>query len=155
MVSEDIEIWLRLNADDALSEMHDFSNKVDEIGSRWQRVKLTIQNESRKVLYSLQGVISLVRNVFELFGWSLGPVGEALLGIVSSVISSVIAMQYAYAAGGPFGWAMIALSAAALYASITAQVKAMQGMEDAKGEIGKVNAVIGSIQNIFSVRRWG
>ena len=155
MSENDIEIWFHLNADEPLAEMQDFSNKVDEIGSRWQRVKMTIQTETRKVLYSLQGVVSLVRNVFELFGWSLGPVGEALLTVVGSVISSVIAIQYAYAAGGPIGWAMITVSAIALEFSIMAQIKAAMGMEEAKRDIMKVNAVIGSLQNIFNVRRWG
>jgi len=149
MVS-DISVNIIVETDTALAEIADFSQKVDEIGSRWQRVKLKIKSESRKLIYSLQGLVNLARNIFSSFGMSLDPMGEALLGVISAVIASAISMQFAYAAGGPVGWAMMALSALALTVAIGQQVNAARGIDEAKQAASESLAVLTSLQSIFT-----
>jgi len=148
-VSERVTVYLDMEADEALAELADFSRKVDEVGSKWQRAKQIIRSESRQVMQSLLGLVHLAKNIIEALGYSIGPVGEALLAIITSVIQSAIAMQFAYAAGGPIGWAMMAVAAAALGVAIGAQIRAAQGVAEAKESAAKTQAVLNSLTSIL------
>ena len=145
----DISLGIVVETDEALAELTAFSNMVDSLGTKWQRIKKTVKQEARKLLYSLQSFINLARNIFNSFGMSLDPMGEALLNIIGSVIASAIAMQYAYAAGGPVGWAMMAISALALTVAIGQQVNAARGIDEAKQAAADSLAIISSLQSVL------
>jgi len=149
MVSDRVDIIVGVETDEALAELADFSHKVDEVGSKWQRAKQIIRTESRQVMQSLLGLVNLAKNIIEAFGYTIGPVGEALLAIITSVIQSAIAMQFAYAAGGPIGWAMMAVAAAALGVAIGAQIRAAQGVAEAKESAARTQAILGNLTSIL------
>jgi len=147
--SDRVTVYVDVETDESLAELADFSRKVDDVGSKWQRVKMVIRSESRQVMQSLLGLVNLAKDIIEAFGYSIGPVGEALLAIITSVIQGAIAMQFAYAAGGPVGWAMMAISAAALGVAIGASIRAAQGVAEAKESAAKTQAILGSLTSIL------
>lgn len=153
-MSEHITVSLDIEVNEALEELQDFSNKVDELGTRWQRVKRTVQQESRHLMYSMAGLIRLVQAVFAQVGISFGPVGDAIMRIVNVIISSAIAMQYAYVAGGPVGWAMIGIAAAALGLALRAELQASIGLADAKNDMKNVNTALSSLTSILGPWRF-
>jgi len=148
-VSNEVNIIVKVDTLDAQGEIADFQNQIDKLATRWQRIKNTIKTESSRLMYSLMGIINLAKHVMEAFGVSIGPIGDALLAIISSVIQSAIAMQYAYAAGGPVGWAMMAISAAALGVAIGAQIRAAQGVDEAKANAAKTQAILSDLGSIL------
>ena len=149
MSSERITVYMDVETDESMAELADFSRKVDEIGSKWQRTKMVIVRESRNILQSIAGLVNLAKHVLSALGMSIGPAGDALLAIISSVISSAIAMQYAYAAGGPVGWAMMAVSAAALGIAVATQIATAQGIETAKAQASQAQAILGDLTSIL------
>jgi hypothetical protein len=153
-VSDRVTIIVDVETDESLAELAAFSQKVDELGSKWQRVKTTIRAESRNLLYSLSAFISLAQNIMNQYGIALGAAGDALLNIIGSVISSAIAMQYAYAAGGPIGWAMMAVSSLALWAAIDAQMSAAAGRKEAQDSMNQTRTIMNNIHSMLTAWRY-
>jgi len=155
MVSDDrVTIAIEIQTEVAFAEITDFEKEVDKVASKWQRVKRAIQNESTKVLYSLQGMINLAKTILNKFGVSLGAMGDALVNMVGAIITSVIALQYAYAASGPVGWVMMGVTIVALSFALDAQIKAAFGMEEAKRLSDDAVSILSSIQSTLTPWRY-
>jgi len=150
-VSEDIGIWLHyLGLPEMRSEMDDMEAKANEVGSLWQRVKLTVREESRSVMRSVMGVFNLAKNILSAFGVSMGPMGDAVVTMIGSVIAGAMSMQAAYVAGGPAGWLMLGIAAISLGVAIGAQLRAMEGVATAKESAAKAQAIFNSLESIIA-----
>jgi len=153
MVSDEVEILVTVLTEEGLRELDDFGNEIEKKATLWQRTKLKILNESREVMRSIMGLLHSTRAIFAAIGLSLGPLGDAMLEMITAIVNGAIAMQFAYAAGGPIGWAMMALSAAALAAALYAQVQAVNGIEAARRAGQQASSIMSNLSSIFSP--WG
>jgi len=150
-VSDEVNVIIKATIDkQSTQELVDFENEVTRVGSLWQRVKLKIRKESANIGRSIIGLLGFAQLAFDSVGQSIGPLGDALLSILDTVISGVIAMQYAYTAGGPTGWAMLAISMVALGVAINAKTQAIAGTNMAKQQAQESSRAIRSITSIIS-----
>lgn len=150
MVSEHVNIILKIDKSEAEVELQDFENEINKKASLWQRVKTRMMSESRLMMQSLIATVNTARAILTSLNISLGPLGDAMLQMGMAIINTVIAMQYAYAAGGPVGWAMIGLSAAALAAALYAQVQAADGVEEARRAGQRAETIMSNVSSILS-----
>jgi hypothetical protein len=149
-VSEDVNVLINVDLSEAEIELIEFENEINKKASLWQRVKTQMMTESRLMMRSLIATVNTARAILSALNISLGPVGDAMLQMGMAIINSVIAMQYAYAAGGPIGWAMIGLSVAALAAALSAQVQAANGVEEARRAGQRAETIMSNISAILS-----
>lgn len=154
MSETNMMVLLGLETSQYERDLIDFRNKVDEVASRWQRVKLTVANESRNLMQSMYYFVNLARSIISNFGVSLGTMGDALLNMIASTIQGVLAMQYAYAAGGPVGWAMMGVAGVALMFALHAEAYATLSIDTMKNELRGAQAAMNNISGILGAWRF-
>ena len=154
MVSSDrVTVYLDVETDDSLAELADFSRKVDEVGSKWQKIKQTVVSEARNILMSLNSLISLVKNILQAAGMSLGAIGDTLLTIIQQVVataSSIVVVYTALGLANPLFWISASIAAVGLGIAIGAEIRAAQGVEEAKKAASAANQILGNIQGMMS-----
>jgi hypothetical protein len=149
MVSEDVNIILKVDTEQPRTEIEDLENEVDKVASIWQRVKLTVRREALNIGRSIAALVRSAQTILRAIGVSLGDMGDAILNIVEGVISSVIAMRYAYIAGGPVGWSYIVLTYYAMVMAAGAQVSAARGVKEAKQRADASAAALRSLTSVI------
>lgn len=91
------------------------AKKADAVVSKWRIQRQELEREIRGTLNSISQVIGLVRQAISTFGLTLNPWFQSLFAMVSSTISTLLAIGLAFASNPVTGaWAPIIFGAAAL-----------------------------------------
>lgn len=115
---------------------------IDRQGEEWRAKRQQILLEMHSMNLAIGLIVQTVRQVVRATGQTLDPIQSALLSMVSSTSSLIIATATAMAAGslGILAGAALALAAFAYGFQIAQTIKIQADMEKFKGDFAEANA---------------
>ena len=149
-MSDDVNVIVHVDTDQPMRELADFENEINKKATLWQRVKRTIMTESRQVLQSVLAGVRSIQGILRALNISVGPIGDVIIQLGVAVLNYLIAVQYAYTASGPIGWALLGLSFGALVASAYAIGQSVDAVGEARRAARDAEAVMNNVSAILS-----
>jgi uncharacterized membrane protein len=145
-------IWIGLKKDELMAEAADVRQHIDALATDWQRIKLKIMSEGRNILMAIGGLIITAQGVMQAMGVSLGAVGDLVLQMVSTIVTSVTGMVLTYSSMGPVGLPFIAIAIVALEFAIANQIRSYNDVQAGKEQIQGIQRALGGLQT--TLRPW-
>lgn len=155
-MSDRVTVYLDIETENGLAELQDFSNKVDELGRKWQKVKMLIRTEGTKILHSITSIISLFKQVLKAANISIGHVGDAILMAVEALVSTLLVVYTSYSAlsmTNPIFLISAGIAFSSLLIAMDSSIKTAAGVEDSKRMANEAMGMMSSLRGIFTP--WG
>lgn len=142
MVSREVEVRIIMDDSDPVAKLAKNQGGIDRQEAEWSAARQKILLEMHSMNLAIGLIVQTVRQVVRATGQTLDPIQSALLSMVTSTSSLIIATATAMAAGslGILAGAALALAAFAYGFQIAQTVKIQADMEKFKGDFAEANA---------------
>lgn len=132
MSTEEYGVDIIVNEADVMEKGSVLHGIIDEVTTRWAKVKRTLIAEGTALLRSAQALIYVWRSVTKVMGITLDPMQEILLSYIATTVTTLISIStalHATGAGAPYAAYLMIV---ALAFNTIATAAALQGMAEAK-----------------------
>ena len=156
MVSDPLLIFLNIDINEAERELSLFEKMVDKLASGWEKVKRTITKETSKVIASIGALMRFAERAMKTAGMSIGKVGEAILHMVDSLVTTIFSVYVSYQSLGatnPIFLISAGLAFSALAYALHAEALATTGLQEAQSAAREASQLVSSFGSIFTP--WG
>jgi hypothetical protein len=149
-VSKDVIIPLTIDDSDMNAKVAAQQSAIDTQAEDWRRKRNEILLQMHSINLGIGLMVQTVRMAVRATGQTLDPIQSALLSMVSSTSSLIIATATAMAAGslGLLAGAALALAAFAWGFQLAQTAKIQADMEKFKGDFAAANARLARIEGV-------
>lgn len=146
MVSETFAA-LGIDSNAAKAELADLEQRTNRWATKWKQLKSKVAKEASTIMGSITALIGVVRAVATAMGVLMSPAEEALLTMISTAATSMVAIAAAFTSTGIGTVAGAIFAAAAMGIAIGTYAIAVSDMGYAKQQsmeaIGVANSLTG------------
>jgi hypothetical protein len=116
----------------------DCQKQIDGAEEERQKTEFNVRHAMTRSIRVLSGVIGITMSAFNMVGGSLGPMGNAIMGMVTSTISALQAVTIAMASN-PITAAIAGITATfSIYLSTQTLIEVSRGIDRSKDEMSRV-----------------
>lgn len=133
----------------------DCEKQLDQVETERQKTEQATSGSLRHMARGIFGIISITQSIFDMIGVSLDPMGQAIIGMVTSTISALQAIAVSMVSNpvtAPF--AAITAGAAIVLGAYTLGTTIM-GVNRSKDEIKKAQAMLRLLHSGMALTRTG
>lgn len=154
MSREEVVIGIRLDLSTANNDIEELQRKNDEVTAAAVKARREVERTVRAAGSMLRSLMSVGKAYLQLFGVSIGAMGNALTAIIENIIAvaiAYVALETAVTAGTVgINTAILALAVASLEISIIQAIAVAQGNERAQQQLQNLDAAIGATSGFIS-----
>ena len=138
----DVSISFLFDTTLAEAQLAEMQGKIDAQQADWAQKRREMLTELRNIAMGINLVVQTIRMAVRVTGQVLSPLYNALLSLVSSVTSVIIATATAMAAGslGLLTGAALALAGIAFELQLITTVKIIAAQEETQAAFASINA---------------
>jgi hypothetical protein len=133
----------------------DCQKQIDGAEEERQKTMVVTSTSMRHVARAMIGVVGITTSIFEAIGITLDPVGQALIGLITSTISALSSMSVALAAGGITAAMATVTAAAAIYLATVTLAGAVSGIDTSKSELRQAQNLLRMLHSSVTLFRAG
>lgn len=152
-MSENIVMSIELDTSSAQASMDSMSLIIDEVTRKAAEARRKVMHEVRMASGYIRGMIGLFKSVIHAFGVVLTPAQEAILNLIITAATSMVAIAAAFTSTGIGVMAGAIFAAAALGLSIGTTAAAIQGINESRGKIDDIMGILGSLESLSMIGR--
>lgn len=150
MSDANVDISVTVDTTQSQAQVAQLQAEVNRVDREWQHRRTVIYREVEEALTRINRLIHVFRNVLRMLNITLDPVSEAVMDTLTSIVSYMVALKAAYAASGPWGWVMLAVTAFAFGLALAAQANAWKALIEAHAAGAKAERLFGQVKDIGS-----
>lgn len=138
-MSKDVSVHVTMDDSDIQAKLAKNQGAIDAQAADWRSKRNQILLEMSSINMGISMMVQSIRMVARITGQTLDPIQGALLGMVTSTASLMVAMATALATTGIMAGAALILAAAAWSMQVGQTIKIYEDFEKLKGDFADID----------------